>query len=117
VVGLDPFDPLGKLPTMTAPSGTAWSTTSLQTFWTVLTANHIASPLPTGYPYGYPFDINSSTTPPTWTTRNVLPTLVSAGPNKLFGTDLLGSLGAGTDDDAKDNILSFRLRREGNRGN
>ncbi len=43
--------------------------------------------------------------------RNLLPTLVSAGPNNDFG-DLLGG-----DDDGADNILSFRTRREGSRGN
>ncbi len=44
---------------------------------------------------------------------NVLPTLVSAGANKKFGADPLNI----TADDSADNVLSYRLRREGDRGN
>ena len=47
--------------------------------------------------------------------QNLIPTLVSAGPNKEFGTET--DWVKGTTDDAVDNILSFRLRREGARGN
>ena len=43
--------------------------------------------------------------------ENVLPTLVSAGANRQFGA-LLGG-----DDGGDDNLLSYRLRREGDKGN
>ncbi len=43
--------------------------------------------------------------------ENALPTLVSAGANKKYGL-LLGG-----DDGGDDNLLSYRLRREGDRGN
>ena len=46
---------------------------------------------------------------------NFVPTLISAGKNKKLGTAT--TMIAGGDDDANDNILSFRLRREGDRGN
>ena len=46
------------------------------------------------------------------TSENTVPTLVSAGPNKKFGTYL-----DFTADDSADNLLSFRLRREGDKGN
>ncbi len=44
--------------------------------------------------------------------ENFVPTLVSAGPDKVFGGDIYGA----TDDAGKDNIVGYRLRREGNKG-
>ena len=45
--------------------------------------------------------------------KNTVPTLISAGANKNFGLDALNF----TADDSADNLLSFRLRREGDKGN
>ncbi len=59
----------------------------------------ITNNAPTGYTIPSPYVSN----------RNHVPTLVSAGPNKSYEPDLF----AGTDND---NLLSYRLRREGNRG-
>lgn len=47
-----------------------------------------------------------------FTNENFLPTLVSAGPNKKFGVYLDFAA-----DDSADNLLSYRLRREGDKGN
>ncbi len=52
------------------------------------------------------------TVPPQFPNENFVPTLVSAGPDKTFGTDIYGA----TDDAGKDNIVGYRLRREGTKG-
>ena len=49
--------------------------------------------------------------------ENVIPTLVSSGANKLFGADYLDPAPAAPNDQSADNLLSYRLRREGDRGN
>ncbi len=46
--------------------------------------------------------------------RNVVPTLISAGPDKLFGADVYGANSA---DAGSDNVVGYRLRREGAQGN
>ncbi len=61
---------------------------------------------PTGVPIRFQFQTIKADT-------NAVPTLVSAGPNKTTGTDALNF----TADDSADNLLSFRLRREGEKGN
>ena len=47
--------------------------------------------------------------------ENFLPTLISAGKNKLLGTAT--TMLTGTDDAGADNLLSYRTRREGDKGN
>ena len=84
----DPFDPAGKLgPVMVANPG----------YWTSLNANR-----PTFVTAPSPY--NGS--------LNVVSTLISAGPDKLFTTGTYDAF-AGTDND---NLLSYRLRREGAKG-
>ena len=48
-----------------------------------------------------------------FTNETFLPTLVSAGANKKFGTNYFDVVA----DDSADNLLSYRLRREGDKGN
>ncbi|HET6572805.1 MAG TPA: prepilin-type N-terminal cleavage/methylation domain-containing protein [Fimbriiglobus sp.] len=45
---------------------------------------------------------------------NFVPTLVSAGPDKEFGADVYG---ANSGDPGSDNVVGYRLRREGAKGN
>jgi prepilin-type N-terminal cleavage/methylation domain-containing protein len=85
----DPCDPNSRLVTF----NTSWTATTLNDFWARNVVNHIASG---GAPAAYP------TSP----TQNWLPTVISAGPNKLWDTGLFAS--------DSDNIVSYRLRREGN---
>jgi len=80
----DPNDPAGKLPAIM--SALAWGQ---------LTAN---TPPFAGIPGTYPA-----------ATQNFVPTLVSAGPNKLWEPSIF----AGSNND---NLLSYRLRREGGKG-
>ncbi len=89
----DPLDPLNKL--------TGWS--NLATFWGVIRNN------PAQYNPG-------GMVPGTYTNnRNWVPTVVSFGPNESMGT-LLGNPGSSTDA-GNDNLISFRLRRAGMKGN
>jgi prepilin-type N-terminal cleavage/methylation domain-containing protein len=116
----DPLDPLGKLLT-NAPgpaSNPGWNRGKLQLFWQAAAAGtsnpHWQYPgFPTTSPDGYPLQGGAGPVP-----RNPTPTLVSAGPNKAFGTtSLFGDPSVGPDEDAADNLFSFRQRREGTGGN
>ncbi len=49
-----------------------------------------------------------------WPNRNVVPTLISAGPDKIFGSSIYG---ADSTDAGSDNVVGYRLRREGAQGN
>ena len=98
----DPFDPRGKLPGMTGLAG----------WWTAVRAPVTWAGVPTTYPPAAPANLNH-----TWTA-------ISAGPDKQWWGPR-GTPGAATDiygltvpdtDTAKDNQLSYRLRREGARG-
>lgn len=101
----DPNDPaLGNPPVGSLARATAsWTITgagnSLDTFWTAIAANH----------YGVGALIPATTYPTTGAalSRNWVTTVISAGPNKQWN----GPFAPGSDD-----IISFRLRREGNRG-
>ncbi len=96
----DPFDPRGKLVT---PTG-VWTATSLSTWWNTQRAGAPAfSQLPPSY-----------FAPP----QNHTHTAISAGPNKDFGSDVYGlaNVPPAPNDLHKDNQLSYRLRREGARG-
>ncbi len=84
----DPFDPAGKLPAFMTAYPVVWSNIMAYTANTPGSAN-----IPATYQGN----------------RNFVPTLVSFGPNKQPEGNLFG----GTDND---NLLSYRLRREGNRG-
>jgi prepilin-type N-terminal cleavage/methylation domain-containing protein len=113
-------DPLGKL--------ARWPKASQLLFWNLVTANHLPytwnvpgvgpQTFPSGFAQtGFPYDV-PGTNPPTgpW---NWVPTLISAGPNKQYhsATGTTAYLfGGSSTDDANDNVLSFRLRHEGNRG-
>ena len=89
----DPIDPLNKL--------TGWG--NLTTFWDVIRNN------PAQYNPG-------GMVPGTYTNnRNWVPTVVSFGPDENMGT-LLGNPGSSTDA-GNDNLISFRLRRAGMKGN
>ena len=90
-VNKDPFDPSpnGKLATFFTTYPGVWSNI-------IQNAPPFAM-IPASYP----------TTP----TRNHVPTLISAGPNKSYETNMFSA--AGTDND---NQFSFRTRREGNSG-
>ena len=94
-VNRDKCDPLGKMPPQANPP---WDAARVTQFWNGIRANHIVNG---GPPAAYPLPA-----------MNWVPTLVSAGPNKSFGSLLGGS----STDDGNDNVLSFRLRQEGNRG-
>ena len=91
----DPFDPANKL------TGSGLMTAR----WTPYMFNYPTWAVPT--PASAPTLINLKTIYPG--VRNFVPTLISAGPNKVWEADLFG----GADND---NLLSYRLRREGNRG-
>jgi prepilin-type N-terminal cleavage/methylation domain-containing protein len=96
----DPFDPRGKLPTLGGGLAAWWTAARPPVTWVAVPAT-------------YPAAVNH-----TWTA-------VSAGPNKQwwgpFGTpgpatDVFGLPPLPDSDTAKDNQLSYRLRREGARG-
>jgi prepilin-type N-terminal cleavage/methylation domain-containing protein len=94
VANMDPCDPLGKL---TQGSG-GWSAIQLNTFWTVIVTDHIragALPFP---PATYPM-------PPNAQVRNWIMTTVSAGPDGDLSNFFDG-----------DNLVGYRIRREGARG-
>lgn len=100
----DPCDPLGKLQMANATAPLAWSTSgannTLTDFWARVTQYHIGSTQQPSANY---------TLPATYPARNWVPTVVSAGPNgNKNGFD--GYLFGG------DNIVSYRLRRAGQRG-
>jgi prepilin-type N-terminal cleavage/methylation domain-containing protein len=113
----DPVDPLGRLVT---PGG-GWDAARLQTFWSTLnlsTSRHMdydgatfPAPTPTNPnpPVTYRGTMGGGATPAS--AKNWVPTLVSAGANKQFWAQSSAIFGA--DDD----LFSFRLGREGNRGN
>lgn len=96
----DPFDPRGKLGTVTAAWTTSGANNSLATWWNTQRLN---VPSFAQVPANYPGAVNH------------IPTAISAGPNKNFGVDVYG-LAPGDTDPGKDNILSYRQRREGTRG-
>ena len=133
----DPVDPLGRLVDFTNVG--AWSAAHLDAFWKIMyplkadnrinqnpgpsiaprplgDSQHALLPLPApvtpAYP-GTPYPTFRSKSPtdkyPQDMTgpRNWVPALISPGPDKLLADDL----GRG------DDILSYRLNREGNRGN
>jgi prepilin-type N-terminal cleavage/methylation domain-containing protein len=88
----------GKLTTLT----TTWTTANLTAFWALVSANqyqYSGFPNATSFPTtgGYPADTSGA-----W---NWVPTVVSKGPNKSWDNIF-----------DQDNIVSYRLRREGNRG-
>lgn len=101
VTMLNSLDPLGKLTDWTG--NTAWANAartspSVPASWeTVAFQLGFASSIPHKFKFK---------------NENSLPTLISAGKNKQLGTNMFGG-----DDGSDDNILSFRLRREGDRGN
>jgi len=84
----DPLDPNARL----VAFNTTWTTVQRDYFWTLATSNHITG---TGIPVPYVSTLN-------WSAA-----VISAGPNRqwdgLFAPD-------------SDNVVSYRLRREGNRG-
>jgi prepilin-type N-terminal cleavage/methylation domain-containing protein len=95
----DFLDPLGKLLTpsasWTAPPSTPSPTSMLDLFWAKVMQNHIKAGMGT-------LNLETSYSVPA---RNWVPTVISMGPNKKWD---------GFFDE--DNIVSYRLRREGNRG-
>lgn len=97
VVNRDFCDPQGKLRTFSP----TWDATRLNTsFWPSVRLNHINY---TGFPgaTAYPADPAPSNAPWNW-----VPTVVSAGPDGEWGTDIFGG----------DNLVGYRTRREGARG-
>ena len=86
----NPLDPMGRL--------------------LVRTGNPWASTAPTN---GYRTTMLTGLGLADFTNENFLPTLVSAGANKQFGTQYFDVVA----DDSADNLLSYRLRREGDKGN
>lgn len=121
-------DPLDQTPgtgingQLLTPTG-GWGTPQLNMFWNVIRMNHI----------GVAVAAPNASIPTPYENRNWVPTLISAGPNEDYGTNIAdldsvtatdpvtGLLGVnydGTDNDnGADNVLSFRLRTEGARGN
>jgi hypothetical protein len=113
----DPVDPLGKLVTPTVPqNNSGWTVGntlqySLQQFWSALypaTSPHWN--YDGAFPASYKVE-QFSQTPPAAGPWNWTPTFVSAGPNKKLAT------AAGANFGGDDDQFSFRLAREGNRGN
>jgi len=103
---LNPFDPLGKFIRWgTTPEGNLWAN---ETGTTMNPSNRQRVMTILGFD---PRPNNNYQRP----NVNEIPTLISAGKNKLIG-DFSTMLESATDADA-DNILSYRLRREGDRGN
>jgi hypothetical protein len=96
----DPFDPRSKLGIATVSWTTSGPGNSLATWWNNMRAN---VPAFAQVPVNYPGAVNH------------IPTAISAGPNKNFGADVYG-LAPGDTDPGKDNAVSYRLRREGARG-
>lgn len=85
--GKDPVDTVGKLGGLGA---------NLTPFWTAIRTNQMnLAAIPATY------DAN----------QNWVPTVVSGGPNEKFGALLGGN------DDGNDNLISFRLRKAGAKGN
>lgn len=127
----DPLDPLGKLATPSPATGpqiaTAWSAgtqpvgtqsaSSVQQFWTSLFRfNNGNTVVPTphwnyggAFPATYPCD--APTAALSGSPQNWVPSVVSGGPNKKLATAVGANFGG--DDD----LFSFRLAREGNKGN
>jgi prepilin-type N-terminal cleavage/methylation domain-containing protein len=125
----DPLDPLGKLATPSPAQGqpVAWTagtqafgaqtSSSIQQFWTTLSQfNNGSTVVPAAhwnyggvYPTTYPCD--TPTAAMSGGPQNWVPSLLSAGPNKKLAT------AAGANFGGDDDQFSFRLAREGNRGN
>jgi len=99
----DPFDQsqnsIGTRGKLTVPT-TVWTASSLSTWWNT---QRLGAPAFAQVPAAYPGAVNH------------IPTAISAGSNKNFGTDIYGLTVSDTDT-AKDNHVSYRLRREGTRG-
>lgn len=129
IVPRDPLDPQAKLPTTINMNGSVWDAQRLTRFWLDATSNHIryrwspagnAQNFPdanefvrvNGAPGGYPFDVTNQTLVP-W---NWMPTLLSAGENKSYSAGTPAAL-LGGDDGGNDNLLGYRLKREGSQGN
>ena len=95
VTNRDPCDPLGKL---VQPTG-GWDATRLNTFWAAVNLNQLG--------FGPPFNLIPATypTPPAQPSLNWVATTVSAGPDAEWGSFFDG-----------DNLIGFRTRREGARG-
>jgi prepilin-type N-terminal cleavage/methylation domain-containing protein len=94
VVNRDPCDPLGKL---TQGSG-GWGAPQLNIFWQAIVTNHVGAgslPFP---PAAYPM-------PPNAQVRSWIATTVSAGPDGDWSNYFDG-----------DNLVGYRIRREGARG-
>jgi prepilin-type N-terminal cleavage/methylation domain-containing protein len=74
-------------------------------------ATRITTALNQVFPAGHGFT--------TFPNQTIQPVVISAGPNKKLGDVLTGSVTGqtATIDDSDDNILSFRVRREGDKGN
>jgi prepilin-type N-terminal cleavage/methylation domain-containing protein len=94
----DPLDPIGRLTQFT----TTWTTTSRDTFWTEVRRDYMP-----GSGHGMPRSYSG--------TVNWVPTCVSGGPNEDLSQSYLGSGTAS--DPGNDNLISFRLRRAGAKGN
>lgn len=94
----DFLDPMAKLltpsATWTAPPSTPSPNSMLDLFWAKVMQNHISAGVGTS-------NLTTYSNP----SRNWVPTVISMGPNKKWD---------GFFD--QDNIVSYRLRREGNRG-
>lgn len=87
----DPIDPKG---TLTDPGNMGWS--SLNNFWSIMTNGH------------YSYAEFQSTYP----SRNWIASPISSGPDEEFGSLIVGPSG----DPSGDNLVGFRLRKEGQRG-
>ena len=111
----NPLDPAGKLITRVPPTENAWSNPM-----DPLYAAHRASlvgPLGTNAS-GLNPPLNAAGQPD-FNNENFVPTLISYGPNKLPGAggrSFPTVANPAVDDDMADNLYSFRVRREGARG-
>ena len=94
VANKDPCDPQGKLVLGTG----GWGTAQLTLFWTSVTSNMYGAG--TVFPATYP-------TPPAQPVRNWVMTTISAGPDGTFGGSFVPD---------SDELVGYRIRREGARG-
>ncbi|OWK43612.1 prepilin-type N-terminal cleavage/methylation domain-containing protein [Fimbriiglobus ruber] len=114
ILSNDPLDPLGRLPGTWANTTTAGNTLSNGTiFWSSVAGYHIFLTTPSSITGNMPWAPRNTPgeVPPVYPgSVNWVPTLVSAGMDRTWNDNgTLGFFGG-------DNIVSFRLRRQGARG-